>query len=72
MRQVELQTKDGHFVATVEITPFPDPGMPEVLTWGDRTFTFHERRKPAPWVYREAFAVVSLTESPGAPKWEPT
>ena len=43
MREVELWTAIGHeapaFVATVDIPPFPDKGMPQVIIWGDRTFT---------------------------------
>ena len=38
MREVELWTADDHFVAVVEIAPFPDRGMPEVVRWGDRVF----------------------------------
>lgn len=75
MRDIELQTRDGHFVATVEIAPFPDRGMPEVVSWGDRVFV-REQRSPGrapelPWVYLEACAAVSFTASPGKEQVRP-
>jgi len=73
MREVELWTAIGHeapaFVATVDIPPFPDKGMPQVIIWGDRTFTVRETQPAdARWGYREVFCVVSLTPSPGKPR----
>lgn len=75
MREVELKTRDGDFVAVVEIAPFPDAGMPEVVMWGDRVFiselaTRHQLPddSPARWAYREGCAVVSFTPSPGLQK----
>ena len=55
MREVELWTAIGHeapaFVATVDIPPFPDKGMPQVIIWGDRTFTVRETQPAdARWV----------------------
>jgi hypothetical protein len=71
MRQIELWTAGGEYVATVEIPPFPDHAM-----WGVRCFvnnkpypdTLHPEK---PWAYNECFAVASVTESPGLPRWEP-
>lgn len=70
MRKVQLITKAGGFVAFVEIVPFPDAGMPDVVAWGDRLFA---RFAPHPddarvWTYTEVFAVVSFTPSPGLPE----
>ena len=68
MREVELRSTDGaHFVAVVEIVPFPDRGMPDMVAWGDRVFLNKEETQPTSgrWVYREGFAVVSFTKSPG-------
>ncbi len=72
MRKVELLTSDGGYVATVEIPPFPDKGMPRVVIWGVRTFVRPElsvEHTDKPWPYREAFASLSLTESPGLDRW---
>ena len=67
---VELQTDHGDFVAIVEILPFGK--LPTVVTWGSRTFALHtagERpANDAMPVYREAFAFLSTTPSPGKPK----
>lgn len=77
MRTVELQTRDGKFVACVEITPFPDPGMPEIVAWGDRIFLRSDYRNDGevvtmpggkPWPYREVVAHISFTKSPGLPR----
>lgn len=86
MREVELWTADGHFVAVVDIPPFPDRGMPKVVMWGSRVFALALSNPPYPqeselrtdgmwaiagrWPYREAFAVYSLTPSPGRPMAE--
>lgn len=72
MRRIELLTQEGEFVAVVEIAPFPDTGMPEVVMWGDRVFTRRGAQSTdTSWVYVESFAVVSLTPSPGLLKAEP-
>lgn len=75
MRLVELFTADDRYVATVEITPFPDKGMPRVLIWGVRTFVKRDVQplpgKPDPWRYEECFAFTSLTASPGVERWKP-
>lgn len=67
---IELQSDHGDFVAVVEILPFPR--LPAVVVWGVRTFTLHTAgERPAEGalpVYREAFAFVSLTPSPGKPR----
>ena len=77
MRKVELQTRDRKFVAIVEIVPFPDRGMPDIVAWGERVFIRGDYNSegihvtmPAdqPWPYVEAFAHVSFTPSPGLPK----
>lgn len=76
MRQVELYTDDGRFVAVVEIVPFPDRGMPKVIMWGDRVFVRALQDPPSQdfdplrdrWPFREAFSVVSFTPSPGLPR----
>lgn len=76
MRRIELFTQgsEGGFVAVVEIAPFPDRGMPDVVLWGERTFMIargltgsHGRQ-----IYREAFAFVSLTPSPGIERHDET
>lgn len=68
MREIELFTRDGNFVAVVDVLPFPDSGMPEVVMWGNRTFTAGIKTQPhdgGRWRFTEAFAFVSLTPSPG-------
>lgn len=69
MRAIKLETAVGEHVANVEILPLPDKEMPEVVLWGNRVFHFEAhaiaRTRPDLWVYRECFAVVSLTPSPG-------
>ncbi len=73
MRKVELLTRIGDYVATVEIPPFPDAGMPKVVMWGARTFVcdrFYPELGEEPWPYLECFAAVSLTESPGLERWQ--
>jgi len=72
LREIELCTSDGGFVAVVDVLPFPDKGMPRVVVWGSRTFWLDpERVQLERWVYSECFAVVSLTESPGRPRTLP-
>lgn len=69
MREIELWTADGHFVAVVDVAPFPDRGMPKIVTWGTRTFRLDEQKTQGErWRYDECFAVVSLTPSPGRPQ----
>jgi hypothetical protein len=69
MREIELRTGTHQFVAIVEIPPFPDRGLPEVVVWGIRTFLISvvtdgdESRS----IYTEVFAYMSLTPSPGLP-----
>lgn len=65
MRDIELHTRDGHFVALVEIPPFPAGKLPEVVTWGTRCFVMADESAEPPR-YTEAFAVVSCTPSPSA------
>lgn len=70
MRQITLRTKGGGFVAVVEIAPFPDDGLPDIVAWGERVFMRSiwgkdEMGRP---VYEEAFAHVSFTPSPGLPQ----
>jgi hypothetical protein len=74
MRDIELWTRDGHFVAVVEILPFPDDKLPEVILWGARFFLKHDigvgvvvpQAGPSPPPrYDECFCHVSLTPSPG-------
>lgn len=66
MRAVDLFDACGTFVARVEIPPFSDAGMPRVIVWGARTFVCADTK--AGHRYREAFAFVSLTPSPGLPR----
>lgn len=80
MREIELYTSDGGFVAVAEIVPFPDAGMPTVILWGERVFVVargavaddlartYGPRGDGRWRYVEAFAVVSFTPSPGLPR----
>lgn len=78
MRQIELCTEGGNYVATVEIPPCPDGSLPKVVVWGNRFFRKNEthyvdpKQLTKPWFYFECFAFVSLTPSPGLPRWEPT
>lgn len=75
MRNIELFTTDNHYVATVEVLPFPDKGMPRVVIWGERTFLWDPSTYEygdRPWRYHECFASVSLTPSPGLDRWQPT
>lgn len=70
MKVVRLVVSTGGFVADVEIAPFLDRAMPDVVMWGDRVFVRQGapgRKTDGHWVYSEAFAVVSLTPSPGLP-----
>lgn len=69
MRRVELFTGDGHFVAVVEIS-LPDRGLPEVVMWGDRTFSKKTHGGSSLPRFEEAFAVVSFTPSPGLTREE--
>lgn len=72
MRRIRLETSNretggGAFVAVVEILPFDDLCLPQVVVWGDRAFALHALAgEPLP-VYREVLAIVSLTPSPGLP-----
>jgi len=54
---VQLETMDGHRVVTALIPPFQS--LPEVVSWGTRTFKLHADPQDsyAPIVYREVFAV---------------
>jgi len=54
-------------VAWVEIPPLPNSQLPNVVLWGTRTFVRDNYAPDAIPVYREAFAVASLTPSPGLP-----
>ena len=68
MRQIELRTASHDFVAVVEIPPFPDAGLPEVVIWGSRTFSrVPDVQHLDRVVYAEVFACVALTPSPGLP-----
>lgn len=72
LQEIELWTADVEFVAVVDILPFPASSMPEVVGWGDRVFKRGCRpAKGERWRYYEAFAVVSLTPSPGRPREAP-
>jgi hypothetical protein len=77
MRKIELITANGGYVATVEIPPFPDQSLPQVVMWGDRCFTksgthYVDPKQPEkPWSYFECFAVASITPSPGVARWRP-
>lgn len=47
---VQLETREGEFVTEVAVPPFEL--MPEILTWGGRSFI---RSADRPLVYREGF-----------------
>lgn len=65
-RVIELVTSDQHHVAWVEIAPFPTlQQSPAVVLWGSRVFERLGLKPEGVWAYREVFAVVSLTPSPG-------
>jgi hypothetical protein len=64
MNKIELRTATDEFVAVVELPPFPPEAMPEVVLWGSRVF----KLAGGPLNYREVFACVSLTPSPGLPR----
>ena len=71
MRRIELQVDSGEFVAIVEIPLFNDDQLPQVVMWGIRTFALWLCRGPSGLPeYRERFAVMSLTPSPGLPREE--
>lgn len=59
MRVVKLVVKSGAAVADVQIPPFPDAAMPEVILWGDRFFAPVGRGHDT---YVEVFGVVVPTE----------
>lgn len=67
MREIELQP-GGRLMAIVEIPPYVDSAMPDVVAWGDRVFQKTGATCGGRAVYREAFAVVSFTPSPGIPQ----
>jgi hypothetical protein len=77
LKRVELLTRDLCHVAIVELAPFLDARMPDVVVWGARIFQRQVRPDADDesgrnaWRYVEAFAVVSLTPSPGLPREEP-
>ena len=71
MLTVRLLTSNLEFVADVELPPFIDRGMPEVVMWMERCFLRHGRYTEGPWFYIEAFWMVSPTSPPGLPRGEP-
>ena len=61
-----LQTENGGLVTDLDGLIFPN-GSPKVVTWGTRTFVFHELRVEVDipvFVYREAFAYAPLVGLP--------
>lgn len=66
MNRIELWTRDGGFVAVVEIPTFLPGKNPEVIMWGTRVF-----QQVRPDRYCEAFCVVSFTPSPGLEREPP-
>jgi hypothetical protein len=74
MKRIQLMTSGNGaaqaFVAQVEVPPFDDKAMPDVVMWGSRAFVIHQLDASGLWIYREAFAFVSLTPSPGLPRAE--
>lgn len=70
MMRIRLLTNDGQHVAYVEILVFKR--FPDVVGWGDRVFVFYNTigTDGGPPEYRECFAVVSVTPSPGLPEGE--
>ena len=52
MQPVELHTREGGYVTTIEVPPFTKP--PEVIIWGLRVFVLDQEAGK----YREAFAYV--------------
>lgn len=80
MRPIFLQTADCEDVARVYIPAFPDDKLPEVVTWGTRTFAVGRFADGKPGcsirfpgeeampVYRECFAVAALDEPLARPE----
>ena len=64
MKRIELRTRQGVFLAVVEIPHF-DP-MPEIIAWDRRVFT-----RLAEDAYREADIITCTTPAPGFPRDEP-
>lgn len=62
---VALLTAGLRHVAWVEIPPFSDAGLPEVLLWDHRAFMRCAKFDDGHWAYREVFVYVSLTPPPG-------
>jgi len=60
MKTISLYTKEGKFVSEVEITPFPEVQMPEVVVWGSRTFVKNTGQSNT---YNEVFAVAAFTKN---------
>jgi len=65
MIKIKLETETGEFVQYVAIPPFKT--LPDVITWGIRTFIFssaigyNEENKPVA-TYKEAFCVAAILE----------
>ncbi len=68
MLKIKLTTRDGRFVAFVEVVPMNPP--PDIVVWGARSFKHHGMSVvdgTAVDTYQEVLTVVSFTESPGLP-----
>jgi len=56
MKSIELYTREGHYVTTIDVPDFPKPA--EVIVWGLRFFVLDAEQGR----YREAFAYLSPME----------
>jgi len=70
MLTVHLLTSELEHVADVELTPFVDHMMPEMVMWAERCFMRHGKFRHGQWYYVEGFWVVSRTPLPGLPRVE--
>lgn len=85
LRKIELYTStygvlhDDSYVATVEIAPFADSEMPDVVFWGARVFESTGKSKQhngihyadRPWTYMECTKATSTTAFATIERWEP-
>lgn len=65
MLAVRLLSNDLEFIADVELPPFHDHGMPEMVMWDQRCFLRHGKFSDGPWFYLEGFWLASPTPPTG-------
>ena len=71
MLVVRLLTSDLEDVADVELPPYTDHGMPEMVMWMERCFLRHGKFSDGASFYIEGFWVASNTPPPGIERIEP-